>query len=90
MDHYDISGNSPQWNFFVKAAFALSIAATTIGIFLIPGDLVVKGYFAISSLFMVFATITMSKTLRDQHESQRVHNKISEARTSKIMNELNV
>lgn len=90
MDQYDISGNSPQWNFFVKAAFALSLAATTIGIFLIPGDLVVKGYFAISSLFMVFATITMSKTLRDQHESQRVHNKVSEARTSKIMNELNV
>ena len=59
-------------------------------LFLIPGDLVVKGYFSISSLFLVFATITMSKTLRDEHESRRLHNKISEARTSKIINEFDV
>ena len=90
MDQYDISGNSPQWAFFVKTSFAIAIAATAIGIVLIPGDLVVKGYFAISSLFLVFATITMSKTMRDLHESQRLHNKISEARTSKIINEFDV
>ena len=54
---------------------------------MIPGDLVVKGYFGISSLFLVFATITLSKTMRDEHESRRLHNKISEARTSKIINE---
>ena len=90
MDQYDISGNSSQWNFFVKTAFAIAIAATAIGIFMIPGDLVVKGYFLISSLFLVFATITMSKTLRDEHESRRLHNKISEARTSKIINEFDI
>ncbi len=90
MDQYDISGNSSQWSFFVKTSFAIAIAATAIGIVLIPGDLVVKGYFAISSLFLVFATITMSKTMRDLHESQRLHNKISEARTSKIINEFDV
>ncbi len=90
MDQYDISGNSAQWNFFVRTAFALAASATVIGIFLIPGDLVVKGYFSISSLFLVFATITMSKTMRDEHESRRLHNKISEARTSKIINEFDI
>ena len=48
----------------------------------------VKGYFLISSLFLVFATITMSKTIRDAHESDRLHNKISEARTSKIIRDM--
>ena len=88
MDQYDVSGNSAQWNFFVKISFGLAIAATAIGILLLPGDLVVKGYFSICSLFLVFATITMSKTLRDEHESKRLHNKISEARTTRIINEL--
>lgn len=88
MDQYDISGSSAQWNFFVKISFALAILATVVGIFLLPGDLVVKGYFSISSLFLVFATITMSKSMRDEHESRRIHNRISEARTSKIISEL--
>jgi hypothetical protein len=42
----------------------------------------------ISSLFLVFSTITMSKTIRDGHEGSRLHNKISEARTSKMIREL--
>ena len=88
MDQYDVSSSSPQWNFFVKAAFGLSIAATIVGIGLLPGDLVVKGYFSISSLFLVFATITMSKTMRDEHESRRIHNRLTEARTSKIISEM--
>ena len=67
---------------------AIAIGATLMGIYLLPGELVVKGYFLISSLFLVFSTITLSKTIRDGHESQRLHNKISEARTSKMIRDL--
>lgn len=88
MDQYSVSDSSSQWEFFVKFSFAIAIAATMTGIWLIPGALVVKGYFMISSLFLVFSTITMSKTIRDGHESSRLHNKISEARTSKMIREL--
>ena len=88
MDHYSVSDSSSQWEFFVKFSFAIAITATMTGIWLIPGALVVKGYFMISSLFLVFSTITMSKTIRDGHESSRLHNKISEARTSKMIREL--
>lgn len=42
----------------------------------------------ISSLFLVFSTITMSKTIRDKHESDRLHNRISEARTTKIIRDM--
>lgn len=88
MDQYSVSDNSSQWQFFVKISFVLAVAATVLGIWMIPGELIFKGYFMISSLFLVFATITMSKTIRDGHESNRLHNKISEARTTKMIQEL--
>ena len=90
MDQFELNSNTSAWDFFVKVSFAIAIAATGIGIYLLPGELVIKGYFLISSLFLVFATITMSKTLRDKHESDRLHNKISEARTSKIIRDMDV
>lgn len=88
MKDYDIQSTSPGWLFFVKASFAISILAIAAGIFLIPGSLLIKGYFALSSLFLVSATITLSKTLRDEHEANRLINKVSEARTTKIINEM--
>jgi len=88
VDQFELNSSSSAWDFFVKVAFAIAIGATLMGIYLIPGELVVKGYFLISSLFLVFATITMSKTVRDVHEADRLHNKISEARTSKIIRDM--
>ena len=88
MSEYSVSDSSTQWEFFTKVSFAIAIAATLIGVYMIPGELVVKGYFLISSLFLVFSTITLSKTIRDNHEGRRIHNKLSEARTSKMIREL--
>lgn len=88
MHDYSINDSSSQWDFFVKIAFATAMGSTLIGVYMLPGPLVVKGYFLISSLFLVFSTITLSKTIRDGHESQRLHNRISDARTSKMIREL--
>ena len=90
MEQYELDSSSSAWEFFVKVAFAIAIGATLLGIYLLPGPLVVKGYFLISSLFLVFATITMSKTVRDGHESARLHNKITDARTSKIIRDMDM
>jgi hypothetical protein len=88
VDQYELNSSTSAWEFFVKVAFAIAIGSTLLGIYLLPGALVIKGYFLISSLFLVFATITMSKTVRDKHESDRLHNKITEARTSKIIRDM--
>ncbi len=88
MDQYDIQGNSAGWLFFVRASFGIAIVAVTAGILLMPTELIIKGYFALSSLFLVSSTITISKTMRDEHEAQRLINKVSEARTSKMISEL--
>lgn len=88
MDEFDLKSNSSGWLFFVKTSFAIAVLAVAAGVFFMPGTLLIKGYFALSSLFLVSSTITLSKTLRDEHESLRLINKVSEARTSKMINDL--
>ncbi len=88
MDQFELNSSTSAWDFFVKLAFGVAVGATLMGIYMMPGEMIVKGYFMISSLFLVFSTITMSKTIRDKHESDRLHNKISEARTTKIIREM--
>ncbi|QFU24745.1 hypothetical protein FM038_023175 [Shewanella eurypsychrophilus] len=87
MDNSHIQSNSASWIFFIKVSFSIALIAMGIGIIFMPGGLVIQGYFAICSLFLVSATITLSKTLRDEHESQRLISKINEAKTNKILNE---
>jgi hypothetical protein len=88
VDQFELNSSTSSWDFFVKLAFAIAVGSTAMGIYLLPGELIVKGYFMISSLFLVFSTITMSKTIRDRHEADRLHNKISEARTTKIIRDM--
>ncbi len=79
--------NSTSWLFFVKLTFGISVAAMIAFIFFMSGDLLTKGYLALNTLFIVSATIMMSKTLRDEHETTKLVNKISEAKTNKILKE---
>lgn len=87
MDQLDIQSNSQGWLFYVKASFALSLLALAGGVLFLVNDAMVQAYMAMSGVFVVSATITLSKTMRDEHESQRLINKLSEARTSKIIKE---
>ena len=79
--------NSTSWVFFVKLTFGISIAAMVAFIFFMTGDLLTKGYLALNTLFMVSATIMLSKTMRDEHETGKLVNRISEAKTNKILKE---
>ncbi|MCH8498806.1 MAG: hypothetical protein LAT63_10035 [Marinobacter sp.] len=83
----EFSSNSASWVFFVKTSFAIALLAAATGVVLAPVDLVLKGYMAISALFLVSTTITLSKTMRDEHESKRILNRISEARTQQLLKE---
>lgn len=87
MNQSDLQSSSQGWVVFVKISFVLSIIAMLMGIFIIPASLEIKGYLVISALFIINSTITLSKTLRDEHEKERLINKISTAKTQKIINE---
>ena len=87
MENYDTTINSMGWLFFVKASFFVSIAAMIAAIIFMPGELMLKGYFGLNSLFLVSSTIMISKTMRDEHENSKMINKITEAKTNKIIQE---
>lgn len=87
MQTTDLSTNTKGWLFFVKFSFVVSILAMFIAIFIMPGELMLKGYMALNSLFIISSTIMVSKTLRDEHEGEKIQNKISEAKANKIIQE---
>jgi len=78
--------NSPEWVFFVKVSFAISLVAMFVAIFFLSEvDLTAKGFLAIGTLYLVASTFTLSKTVRDEFEGQKLINKLAEARTEKLL-----
>lgn len=84
-DH--IQRDSNAWLFFVKVSFALSMGAMFAGIFFMPVDWWVKGYLVMGTLFLTGSTITMTKTMRDQSEADKLIKKISNAKTERLLKE---
>ncbi|PSV23739.1 hypothetical protein C0W44_02800 [Photobacterium leiognathi subsp. mandapamensis] len=76
------------WLTYAKATFAIAAIAMIISIVKLPGDLIIKGYYSICSLFLVSATITLSKAVRDEAESNSLIHKIEEAKTAKLLNDI--
>lgn len=68
-------------------AFAVSSSGMILGLIYMPGDLAVKGFLAMSYLFTIVACFTLSKVIRDRHESEKLINKIESAKTEKFLNE---
>ena len=83
----EINSNSSGWIFFVKASFAIALLATGAGVIFSPTDLLVTGSMSVCALFLVSTTITLSKTMRDEHEGKRIHNRLSEARAQQLLKE---
>lgn len=76
------------WLYYAKLTFVIAVAAMIISIVMLPGDLLIKGYYSICSLFLVSATITLSKAVRDEAESKKLMHKLEEAKTAQLLNEL--
>ena len=57
-----------------------------IGIFYFPADLAVKGFLAMAYFFSVTSCFTVAKVVRDKHESDRIINRIENAKTEKFIN----
>ena len=80
--------DTSAWRFQVVAAFAIALGLTTLGVFYLPVTIWTKGYLTMGLYFTVSSAFGLAKTLRDAHESGRIVNKISEAKTEKMLREL--
>lgn len=87
MNHPTASKDSSAWLLFVWLSFATSSLLMIIGILNAPVDLWVRGYLIMGLFFVVGSTFTLAKTVRDNHEAQRIINRVVDAKTEKILSD---
>jgi hypothetical protein len=80
--------HSAAWVAFTYISFAASCFMVGIGICLLPLELAVKGYMTMGFLMLVQSCITMTKTMRDRHESDRMVNRLEDAKAERLLMEV--
>jgi len=87
MYEHGIQRDSAAWRGFVKASFLLAAAAVGVGIYFLPVDYWAKGYMAMGMLFLTASSIILTKTIRDEHEAQKIIHQIQDVKTERILKE---
>jgi hypothetical protein len=77
--------HSPAWVTFTYASFIGSVVMMIGGIVLLPLEIWVKGYLAMGVAMLVQSCITVTKTMRDLHEGEKLVNRIEDAKTERLL-----
>ncbi len=77
--------HSGAWVGFTYASFAAALFMVVVGIFYVPLDAWIKGYFAMAVVMLVQSCVTVTKTIRDVHEGSRLVNRIEDAKTERLL-----
>jgi len=83
----NVQPHTSAWVSFTYASFAGSAFMVFIGVFFLPLDLWIKGYLAMGVVMLVQSCVTMTKTIRDMHESNKLVNRIEDAKAERILME---
>lgn len=83
-----LMGHSEAWVNFSRLSFFASVGLVAAGIVLTPVDLWMRAYLIIGMMMLIQSSINMTKTLRDQHESERLINRLDEAKTEKLIHDV--
>jgi hypothetical protein len=81
--------HSPAWVTFTYISFGASAFMVGLGIWLLPLDFSMKGYLTMGFLMLTQSCITLTKTMRDMHESGRLVNRIEDAKAERILMDFN-
>jgi len=81
--------SSSAWSMFTYVSFAIAAAMMAGGIYFLEASFSAKGFYAMSALMLVHTTVSITKTMRDDQEAGRMINKLEEARTEKLIMEMN-
>ena len=78
---------SASWMMFTYFNFGVAAVMMAGGIYFMEASFAAKGFYAMAALMLVSSTVAITKSIRDTEESQRLHNKIDEARTERLLME---
>lgn len=84
----NVQPHSGAWITFTYASFAASAFLVGIGVFFLPIDLWMKGYLTMGIVMLVQTCVTMTKTVRDNHESSKFVNRIEDAKAERLLMEV--
>ncbi len=59
------------------------------GVYFLPLDLWEKGYLSMGIVMLVQSCVTLTKTVRDMHESGKLVNRIEDAKAERILMDFN-
>jgi hypothetical protein len=79
--------HSAAWVTQTYISFAVSLSAFGIGIAYLPVDAWMRGFLALAGLYAVTSSISLSKTMRDQHEARQIVARVDEAKLEKLLAE---
>jgi len=77
--------DTAAWILQVWVSFILATSGTGIGIIYLPVDNWVKSFMGMGLTFSVGSAFTLAKTIRDNHESERITAKLDEAKVEKLL-----
>jgi hypothetical protein len=77
--------HSNNWTMFTIASFSVAATMMALGIYNLEASFSAKGFYTMASLMLVHTSITLTKTLRDRDEADKLHNRIEDAKTEKLL-----
>ena len=83
----NVQPHTGAWVTFTYASFCGAAFMVAAGVFFLPLDLWVKGYLAMGIIMLVQSCVTLTKTVRDMHESGRLVNRIEDAKAERLLME---
>ncbi|MFP7675733.1 YiaA/YiaB family inner membrane protein [Marivita sp. S0852] len=79
---------SQAWTLFTYAQFAIAAVMMAGGIWFLEASFSAKGFYAMAALMLVSSTAGITKSIRDAEESDRIYNKLEDARTERLLAEV--
>jgi hypothetical protein len=89
MNEFLATKPSSAWTMFTYLNFGVAAVMMAGGIYFLEASFAAKGFYAMAALMLVSSTAAITKSIRDAEESTRLHNKIDEARTERLLMEVN-
>ena len=80
--------HSNAWVTFTYASFGSSALMVAVGVYFLPVDLWIKGYLTMGIVMLIQCCVTLTKTVRDMHESGRMVNRIEDAKAERLLMEV--
>ena len=79
---------SQAYTMFSYVNFAVAAVMMAGGVYFLEASFAAKGFYAMAALMLVSSTVGITKAVRDKEESDRLHNKLEEARTERLLAEV--